>query len=623
MALEPSPPPREEDSSAPPPAFSRLLDKLSQEHRFDFRDYKAASLVRRIQVRMSQVGITDPDAYVSYLEQEPGEAERLFDTILINVTGFMRDPPAWELLAEHVMPRLLESAAATGTIRVWSAGAATGEETYTAAILIAEHLGSRAAAFDVKIYGTDVDDDALAVARQGLYRLERVKDVPAALLDRYFVRDGQGYRFRRDLRRWCIFGRHNLVQDPPLSDLDLIICRNVLIYFKTGLQERLIGRFHYALRHHGALFLGKSESVLARSRWFTPLNVKWRIFERAPVEASRVGVAVLRAESGSTAAGMGREAEAGASTLPLERVLSVVPFAIVAIEADDTVRTWNQAAAALFEIPVDHAVGRHFRDLDVSYRVEGLRARMEEVKSSRAPARLDIVFARRGGATVHADVRITAVLDERHHMLGLTIAALDVTDQVRLREEIARLSEQHATASEELQSTNEELETTNEELQSTNEELETTNEELQSTNEELLATVDELQATNSEVQRLALYHASVVDSVDQAIVAMDSGFAVTSWNPAAERLFGLRAEQAMDRDFFALPIGGVTSAAREAIRRIRDGAAPATALDVPFAVPGQERPSTLRLLPLTDGAGALTGVLALVLSRPHASGDAG
>jgi two-component system, chemotaxis family, CheB/CheR fusion protein len=621
MTRGPSPPSRGEEGATPPPAFARLLDKLSAEHHFDFRDYKPTSLVRRIQARMSQVGIDDAEAYIAHLDRHPDEAERLFDTILINITGFFRDPAAWELLGEQVMPRLIESAAATGTIRVWSAGASTGEEAYSAAILIAEHLGDRAAAVDVKIYGTDVDDEALAVARHGLYRLEQVKDVPSAMLDRYFVRDGQAYRFRRDLRRWCIFGRHNLVQDPPLSHLDLVICRNVLIYLKTSLQERLIPRFHYALRDRGVLFLGKSESVLARSRWFTPLNVKWRIFERGPLEASRPGAAALRAESVSTGIGMAREADLAPAAVSIERTLDGVPFAIVTVEADDTVRTWNQAAAALFEIPVDRAVGQRFRDLDVSYRVEGLRARMEDVKSSHAPARVEMAFSRRAGPTVHADVRITALLDERRRFLGLTIAALDVTEQARLREELARLSEQHATASEELQSTNEELETTNEELQSTNEELETTNEELQSTNEELLATVDELQATNTERQRLALYHSSVVGSVDQAIVVLDRGLVVTSWNPAAERLFGLGAEQAMGRDFFALPIGDVTTASREAIRQIRAGAAPAAGLDVPFAAAGQEGSSTLRLLPLIDGTGTMAGVLALTLSRSRPSGD--
>ena len=196
---------------------------------------------------------------------------------------------------------------------------------------------------------------------------------------------------------------------------------------------------------------------------------------------------------------------------------------------------------------------------------------------------------------------------------------MDASENARLRDEVARVSEQHATMTEELQSTNEELETTNEELESTNEELETTNEELQSTNEELLATVDELQATNAELQRLALYHASVVQSVDQAIVVLDQGFTVTSWNPRAENLWRLPAAQAIGRDFFSLPLGAVIGAAREAVSRIGKGAAAETVLDVPFTAPGQDVASVLRLLPLHGADGQLSGILALTLSHDRAT----
>jgi two-component system, chemotaxis family, CheB/CheR fusion protein len=606
-----------QEPGEPSPALLRLLEKLSSEHHFDFREYKVASLARRIQTRMSQVGIMDPDAYITHLDQHPEEAERLFNTILINVTGFFRDPPAWDFLDEHVVPRLIDAASSTRSIRVWSAGCASGEEAYTVAMLLAEGLGDRAAGLDIKIYGTDVDDEALGVARRGVYRSEQLKDLPAGLLDRYFRREANLYRFRRDLRRWCIFGRHNLVQDPPLSHLDLIVCRNLLIYLKTGLQQRLLPRFHYALRGRGVLFLGKSESLLARSRWFTPLSAKWRIFERVLLPAVRPDAAVLRAESESTAIGMAREAGEPAERLP-ERVLDQLPIGVMVVEADDSVRTWNAAMAGLFEIPPEHAVGRKFRDLDISYRAEGLRARVEEAKAARAAVRLeDVPFARRSGLTVHADVRILP-LAEGARFLGLLITAVDVSEHARLRDEISRVAEQHATATEELQSTNEELETTNEELESTNEELETTNEELQSTNEELLATVDELQAINSELQRLALYHASVVQSVDHAIVVLDRAFMVTSWNQAAETLWRLTAAQAIGRDFFSLPIGPVTDAVRDAARRIREGAVTESPIDVPFVGPGTQAVSVLRLLPLNSADGQLAGILALTLGPDRA-----
>ena len=277
-------------------------------------------------------------------------------------------------------------------------------------------------------------------------------------------------------------------------------------------------------------------------------------------------------------------------------------------------------------MPIGHAVARKFRDLDVSYRVEGLRARVEEVKSRHAPVRMDdVAFTRRNGEPAHAVIWIQPLL-EGDRLLGIVVFALEATDHVRLKEQMSRIAEQHATAIEELQSTNEELETTNEELQSTNEELETTNEELQSTNEELLTTVDELQAANTELamrtaeaRRLGRYQQSIVDSVAEAVIVLDPRFVVTSWNPVAERLWGLRASDAVGRDFFLLPIGSVTAGARDGINRIRQGAASETVVDVPFKVGGH--PHILRLLPLIE-EGEVQGVLAMTRAQTPGPGAA-
>src|SRR5262245_53909566 len=276
------------DASAPaaPPldrGFRDLLEMLSSTYNFDFREYKEASLARRIRARMSQVRIDGFAEYGQYLTQHPDEHILLFNTILINVTGFFRDPEAWKILASDVIPRIVADAADSRSLRIWSAGCSSGEEPYSIAMLLAEHLGERAGEFLIKIYGTDVDEDALTTARHGMYRLDQLKEVSADLTERYFVRDGQLYRLRRDLRRWCIFGAHNLTQTPPLSHIDLLVCRNALIYFTGDLQERILARFHYAIREDGYLFLGRSESLLARSRLFTPRHLKWRVFQRMSV----------------------------------------------------------------------------------------------------------------------------------------------------------------------------------------------------------------------------------------------------------------------------------------------------------------------------------------------------
>ena len=486
------------------PEFRSLLEKLSSQYNFDFREYKEASLARRIRTRMSQVRVDGFTAYAEYLAQHPDEHVALFNTILINVTGFFRDPDAWKVLASDVIPRIVSDAAESRSIRIWSAGCSSGEEPHSVAMLLAEHLGERAGEFLIKIYGTDVDEDALSTARHGLYRLDQLKDMPPEMVERYFVRDGQLYRFRRDLRRWCIFGSHNLTQAPPLSHIDLLLCRNVLIYFTSDLQERILARFHYACREDGYLFLGRSDSLLARSRLFAPRNLKWRVFQRMPSTARQVA-AVLPDRAAPQGPPLGEPASRAELHGPpnrAQRALEALPAAVMVIDMTDTILTWNTAAEQLFDIPVSNALARKFRDLDVSYRVEGLRARIEDVKARHAATRMEnTTFARRDGSQVHADIAISP-LSEGSRLLGVVVFAVEATEHARLKEQMTRVAEQHATAIEELQSTNEELETTNEELQSTNEELETTNEELQSTNEELETTVEELQAANAELATL-------------------------------------------------------------------------------------------------------------------------
>jgi two-component system CheB/CheR fusion protein len=396
-----------------------------------------------------------------------------------------------------VLPRLVEHARGAGVLRIWSAGCSSGEEAYTIAMLVADCLGRDDGAIDVKIYGTDIDEDALLTARAGLYRLDALKDVPADFLERYFVQEGQAYRFRREQRKHCIFGRHDLTQDPPLSHVDLLVCRNVLIYFDPELQERVLPRFQYAVRERGYFFLGRAEAVLTRSPGFVPIDFKWRIFQRVttPTDARLPIETALSQPSGPRDAPVESDA-----TVRLLGVVDALPFAVMVIDLADTIVTWNAGSESLYEIPADNAIGKKFRDLDISYRIEGLRTRIEEVKVSHSRARMsDVTFPRRTGDVVHATLVISALYDERRSLSAVLVVGEDVTEYAHLRDEMERLAEQSATAHEELQSTNEELETTNEELQSTNEELETTNEELQSTNEELETTVEELQSINTEL----------------------------------------------------------------------------------------------------------------------------
>jgi len=608
-------------------AFRDLLEMLSKTYNFDFREYKEASLARRIKARMAQVRIDGFAAYVEFVTQHQDEHVALFNTILINVTGFFRDPEAWNVLKTDVIPRIVEDASESRSIRIWSAGCSSGEEPYSVAMLLADYLRERASNYLIKIYGTDVDEDALNTARHGLYRLDQLKEMPSEALDRHFTRDGQLYRFRRDLRRWCIFGAHNLIQAPPLSHIDLLLCRNVLIYFTSDLQDRVLARFHYANREDGYLFLGRSESLLARSRLYTPRNLKWRIFQRMPTTARQVAAVLPDREAPAIGAPGAHSTRADAlSQSRAQRALEALPAAAMVIDMADTILTWNPGAEQLFDIPTGNALARKFRDLDVSYRVEGLRARIEEVKARHTALRMEnTTFARRDGTPVHADIAISPLF-EGTHLLGVVVFGVEATEYARLKEQMTRVAEQHATAIEELQSTNEELETTNEELQSTNEELETTNEELQSTNEELETTVEELQAANAELgtlnnelesrtaelNRVDGRHQSIINSLEQGVVVLDRDNVIRIWNRAAERMWGFQAEHALGHDFFSLPNSTISQLPRAPFARILNGALHEDISEqVHLAAGTQVGLARLRLTPLKEATGEVTGVVAI------------
>ena len=262
--------------------FEVLLAHLKQSRGFDFTAYKRASLMRRVLVRMQQLGLKRFAAYLDFLEVDPEEFTRLFNTILINVTSFFRDPANWEYLRDEVLPGLIGTPEASSPIRVWSAGCASGEEAYSIAILLAEALGTDAFRERVKIYATDVDEEALSQARHAAYAPRAIEDVPPRLLERYFDRQEDRFAFNKDLRRAVIFGRHDLIQDAPISRVDLLICRNCLMYFNSEAQARILARFHFALVPRGVLFLGKAETLLAQSATFEPVER-----ETAPLRQDR------------------------------------------------------------------------------------------------------------------------------------------------------------------------------------------------------------------------------------------------------------------------------------------------------------------------------------------------
>jgi two-component system CheB/CheR fusion protein len=601
-------------------ALRMLLAHLKESRGFDFTGYKRATLERRIGKRMHEVGAIGYGEYLDYLEANPSEFTDLFNTILINVTGFFRDAPAWEYVADTVVPDLLEQIPDDEPLRIWSAACASGEEAYTAAIMLAERLGQDAFVRRVKIYATDVDEVALSEARAGTYTNDQLKAVPSDLVDRYFEETPAGRTFRGDLRRSVIFGRNDLVQDAPISRIDLLISRNTLMYFTAETQARILAHFNFALNERGFLFLGKSEMLITHADLFTPANVRARVFRKVTRANLRERLAFVAAEPASV--------PNGDESVRLRRdSIDASPVAQIVVDSDEVVTLANQKARTLFGLtPRD--IGRPLRDLEVSYRPLDLRSALQQAYDSREPVRLGWArWSGRNGDDATLDVTVTPVPGPKDGLLGAGIHFEDVTDYARLDAEHRRQKTQLESAHEELQSTVEELETTNEELHSTNEELETTNEELQSTNEELETMNEELQSTNDELEtmndeqreraleldRVNMFLEGILSNLGIGVVVVDHQHHVQVWNASSRDLWGLREDEVQGQDFLTLDIGLEV----EQLRGALDAAlAPRPASDEVAldALDRRGRPMevTVRTMPLSDPRGDHFGALLLI-----------
>jgi two-component system, chemotaxis family, CheB/CheR fusion protein len=538
-----------------------LLDFVKRTRGFDFSGYKRSTIERRVAKRMGELGLETYEDYIDHLELHTEEFAALFNTILINVTGFFRDPQTWEYLAAHLVPQIIASRPPRAPIRIWCAGCASGEEAYTVAMVFATALGEAAFAERVKIYATDVDEEALDIARHGSYPARLVEDVPREALERFFERHDQRYEFRRDLRRAVIFGRNDLVQDAPISRIDLLVCRNTLMYFNAETQARILRRFHFALDEDGILLLGKSEMLITHADLFRPADIKRRIFHKVVRQTMRDRVRAMASDlaSGSTT-NVGDTLREGAFDL--------APSPQIVIDNDGRVAMANESARRMLGLGLKD-IGRPVQDLDVSYRPIELRARLDRVAELRKPISIEGVRWRsHEGQERVLDVRMAPVIAEGE-LLGAMVTFLDVTDVFHLQTQLTESKRDLEQAHEELQSTVEELETTNEELQSTNEELETTNEELQSTNEELETMNEELQSTNEELETMNdelrqrtfelndvnAFLETILTTIGLAVAVLDRRHHVQLWNSEARDLWGLTADEVEGQHILGLQIG--------------------------------------------------------------------
>ncbi len=616
--------------AADTPEFEGLLEYIRQKAGVDFSQYKRPSLLRCLDKRLRTVGILDVAAYHQYLVSHPREIAPLVDTLLIHVTSFFRDPASWQYLAEVAVPRLLADKPPDEPVRLWSAGCATGREAYSLAMLFAEILGMDEFRRRVKIYATDLDDGVFGYARQACYTEHEMASLPPSLGDKYFEQRGKHYYCKKDLRRGVIFAQHDLLKDAPISRIDVLCCRNTLMYFNTEGQARAMARLHFALNNDGILFLGKAEMLATYRTLFVPLDLKRRVFAKVAKPGERIHKRVfIEMQHNFKQVDI---TSLGEQTMLQNMVFDGGSLAQVLVNQAGLVTMINEQARALFDLtPQD--IGRPFQDMELSYRPAELRSLIDQAYAEKRSVRMrDIAWlATPTGTPLILDLTVVPLLDAKQNPLGAAITFADVTPQRQIQSDLQTTIRALETAYEELQSTNEELETTYEELQSTIEELDTTNEELQSTNEELETMNEELQSTNEELQTIngevrqreeALtevnaFMESILRSFREGVAVLDQDLLVQVWNSKMEDMWGLRAEEARGSHFWNLDIGLPVERLKQPLRAILGGPDSENILLLDaHNRKGREIVCRVTCMPLLGEGGARRGMILLMEEQP-------
>ncbi|HEY1932210.1 MAG TPA: CheR family methyltransferase [Acetobacteraceae bacterium] len=529
----------------------------------DFSGYKQLTFVRRVHRRMTFLGL-DPAAYVDRMRADPHEVTLLFHDLLIGVTAFFRDPDIFEAIRHSVVPLLFAGKSAESTVRIWVPGCSTGEEAYSLAILLREHMASLAQPPHVQIFATDLDEAAITLARAGRYPAALLKDVSAERLARFFTAADGGFVVSKAIRELCTFSVHSVIRDPPFSRMDMVSCRNLLIYLDAELQSRVLRTFHYALQPGGVLWLGGSETITRHSDLFVVMDRNNRIFQRHDA----IGLPVLVydvAPSDNTRSLPPRRRETPAAATDVAqranaRVLEHFAPAFVVVSADGEVLHFSNRTGRYLE----PAEGTPSHDV-VAIARRGLRpelrAALRRAADSGQPVLRERIQVEIDGGIQEINLTVEPLVQREADRLYLVVFAevsapqprteavppipQDLTvDQIErelreAREQLQATLEEHETALEELKSSNEELHSVNEELQSTNEELETSKEEIQSMNEELQTVntqltvkVDELDRVNSDLRNL-------FESTQVATVFLDRFMVIRNFTPAVSGIYNL------------------------------------------------------------------------------------
>ena len=576
--------------------LNSIFQLLRRNTGVDFTHYRQTTILRRIHRRMVVHKLDKLDDYVRYVQTNPTEVKTLYQDMLINVTSFFRNPAVFEAMKNKIFPKLLKSHSTETAIRIWTPGCASGEETYSVAIALLETLGHRASRTPIQMFGTDVSETSIRKARAGLYPENIQGDVSPERLRRFFTRTEGGYRISKSIREMCIFAQHNVLDDPPFSHMDVVCCRNLLIYMEPVLQSKIISLFHYAIKSNGFLVLGTSEGVGSVGNFFATVDRALKIFAKKTLLSRPVVTFSL--------IGQNERDERGAVRIPVRPADSSLHYLEAQKELDRRLLS-QYAPAAVFineDLEIVHTRGNVNRYLKLALG----RASLSVLKMAREGLLFDLrnafIRAKKENTTVRKHNAQMTVGDgngssrqkgqkpkgsEAARLVSFEVVPLRIGNSQELyfmilfsensveppgrpsrragkreeratprgmqriqklegeltatKEYLQSVMETHEATNEELQSANEEMLSSNEELQSTNEELETAKEELQSANEELSTVNDELRSRNVEITQFNNDLTNLLSSIDIAVVMVGSDLTIRRFTPRAEKILGLIA----------------------------------------------------------------------------------
>ncbi|WP_435167097.1 CheR family methyltransferase [Falsirhodobacter sp. 1013] len=556
----------------------------------DFSGYKRSTLIRRIERRMHVLGLETGRAYLARVKKDRNECDALFRDLLINVTRFFRDPEAFEVLRRHALEPLLDARAPDGELRVWVAGCSSGEEAYSIAMLLADMMRQRGEPFAVQIFATDIDDQMLQIARDGQYPLSSIINIPPDLRERYTTPHTDHFTINAEIRDAIRFSHHSLVKDPPFSRVDLVSCRNLLIYFDDKLQQAVLPLFHYAIRPDGFLFLGPSESIGRFEHLFPAIDQPSRLFQRSPgaptypidLPGNYRGARTQGTSPQDTTDRRGTFHEDVARRRLLERY---APASMV-LDQDAGILAAYGRLGPFFDFPVTRTGGSSAITLARPglRKIIGPLLRQARDGKRRSVARDVEVATEFGtqpvnvicdplpdGTTLLVINAAGAFLPDRSHDLNELQHSDDNLDA--LEEELRLTRHRLRSAVEELETANEELKSSNEEMMSMNEELQSTNEELATVNDELKTKVDQLTVANSDLRNFFA-------STDLAVVVLDGNLNIRSYTEAARSIFPLQpADQGrpladvshrLSDDGFLEDARAITEGAAGRLRRVQN-----------------------------------------------------